>query len=356
MLCELEHGGDCKAAVKAAAELLGLRHKGAEDLPDPTVNIPEGEAGDSKPKEPPPFTRLLTSPELLALNLNPQFLIRGVMVQGQPMIMGGRSKAMKTSIAVDLVVSLGTGSPFLGRFDVARQVAVGYWSGESGAATIRETAKRVAESKRTRDDKPVNLADSDCLWCFDLPRLSDLAHLDSMEEVIRHHGLRVAVIDPLYLALLSPETASGASNVFMMGSLLQGLTRLGQRTNCTIALLHHFRKGGQPDEDNPAGLEELAQSGVAEGLVNGSCFNGEARIRATGFIPSGFAAAVPRAILACGASTSTKGSSTPTRSPGGGGKSLSTRRPMPARKPSGTGSNARRPNKRSGRGNTASGC
>ncbi len=49
-----------------------------------------------------------------------------------------------------------------------------------------------------------------------------------------------------------------------MGSLLQGLTRLGQRTACTVILLHHFRKGGQADDANPAGLEELAQSGVAE--------------------------------------------------------------------------------------------
>ena len=52
--------------------------------------------------------------------------------------------------------------------------------------------------------------------------------------------------------------------MFLMGSLLQGLTKLGQRTNCTIILLHHFRKGGQADDENPAGLEELAQSGVAE--------------------------------------------------------------------------------------------
>jgi hypothetical protein len=49
-----------------------------------------------------------------------------------------------------------------------------------------------------------------------------------------------------------------------MGAMLQGLTKLGQDTGCTVVLLHHFRKGGQPDEENPAGLEELSQSGVAE--------------------------------------------------------------------------------------------
>ncbi len=173
------------------------------------------------------------------------------------MIIGGRSKTLKTSIVCDLVVSLGSGTPFLGRFD-ARQVPVGFWSGESGAATIRDTARRCAEARG------VDLAETWTLWSFDLPRLSDLRHLDALEETIRAHGLKVAILDPLYLALLSPETASGASNVFMMGSLLQGLTRLGQRTGCTVILLHHFRKGGQADDENPAGLEELAQSGVAE--------------------------------------------------------------------------------------------
>ena len=208
--------------------------------------------------QPPPFARLLTGAELLALDLKPRFIVRGVMVEGQPMIVGGRSKTLKTSVACDLAVSLGSGTPFLGRFDTHR-VGVGVWSGESGAATIRETAKRIAESKGG-----ISLADVDCLWCFDLPRLSQLDHLDRLGEVIRGEGLRVAILDPLYLALLSPETASGASNVFLMGALLQGLTKLGQDTGCTVVLLHHFRKGGQPDEENPAGLDELSQSGIAE--------------------------------------------------------------------------------------------
>ena len=138
-------------------------------------------------------------------------------------------------------------------------MGVGVWSGESGAATIRETAQRIAESKGG-----ISLADVDCLWCFDLPRLFNSTTSPPGRQVIRGEGLRVAILDPLYLALLSPETASGASNVFLMGAMLQGLTKLGQDTGCTVVLLHHFRKGGQPDEENPAGLEELSQSGVAE--------------------------------------------------------------------------------------------
>ena len=100
------------------------------------------EAGDGK--EPLPFTQLLDGAELLALDIRPSFLVKGVLVEGQPMIMGGRPKTLKTGFACDLVVSLGSGTPFLGRFDVPRQVTAGFWSGESGAATIRETAKRQA--------------------------------------------------------------------------------------------------------------------------------------------------------------------------------------------------------------------
>jgi hypothetical protein len=254
VFCALEHGGDCKAAVKAAVGLLGLK----SNVATAREAGEHGQAsGGTYPKEPPGFTRLFTGAQLLALDLRPRFLVRGVLVDGQPMIVGGRSKTLKTSIVTDLAISLGSGKPFAGRFH-AERVAVGFWSGESGAATIRETAKRVAASKG------VDLAECDVQWCFDLPRLSNLEHLDALEATIRGEGLRVAILDPLYLALLSPETASGASNLFLMGSLLQGLTRLGQQTGATIILLHHFRKGGQPNDEDPAGLEELAQSGVAE--------------------------------------------------------------------------------------------
>jgi hypothetical protein len=257
VFCELEHGGDCKAAVKAAAELLGMKASDTRREATGPTDQATDQAGGGKLEEPLSFTRLLTGGDLLALDLRPSFLVKGVLVERQPMIVGGRSKTLKTSLVCDLVVALGSGTPFLGRFE-ARRVGVGFWSGESGAATIRDTARRCAEARR------LSLADTSTLWSFDLPRLSNSTHLGALEETIRLHGLKVAILDPLYLCLLTPETAGGASNLFMMGSLLQGLTRLGQRTNCTIILVHHFRKGGQPDNENPAGLEELAQSGIAE--------------------------------------------------------------------------------------------
>jgi replicative DNA helicase len=250
-------GFEREKCLDRLAPKLGIDRRSLSALDQQIVVAADATDEHNAPAGPPPFTKLLTGAELIALDLKPRFLVRGVLVDGQPMIVGGRSKTLKTSIVCDLAISLGSGTPFLGKFQ-AERVAVGFWSGESGAATMRETAKRIAETKG------VGLADVDVMWSFDLPRLSSLDHLNHLAETIRAQGLKVAILDPLYLALLSPETASGASNLFLMGAMLQGLTKLGQETGCTVVLLHHFRKGGQPDDDNPAGLEELSQSGVAE--------------------------------------------------------------------------------------------
>ena len=212
---------------------------------------------EEKPREPPAFTRLLTGGELLALDLKPRFLVRGVLVEGQPMVVGGRSKTLKTSVVCDLAISLGSGTPFLGKFD-AHRVNVGFWSGESGAAVVRETAKRQAAAKG------IDLAACSVLWSFDLPKLCHLDHLKHFAQTIDKHKLQVAIVDPLYLSLLNADTAGQASNLFAMGAALQPLSKLAQEAGVTLIVLHHFRKGGQPNEDEPAGLEELTMSGAAE--------------------------------------------------------------------------------------------
>jgi len=204
------------------------------------------------------FCNLVTSAELLAMDLRPEFLVKGVLVKGQPCIIGGRSKAMKTSIAVDLAISLGSGAKFLGKYDVPKPVKVAFWTGESGAPTIRETAVRVAKSKG------IELKDCQVSWSFDLPKLCRLDHLAALEQVIREQRLEVVVIDPLYLSLLSAETAGSAGNLYAMGAALEPLSRLAQATGATVILLHHFKKSGIPDPDNPAALEDLSQSGAAE--------------------------------------------------------------------------------------------
>ena len=193
----------------------------------------------------------------MALDLKTRFLVRGVLVEGQPMIVGGRSKAMKTTVGIALAVALGSGTPFLGKFD-SHKVNVGFWSGESGAATTRETAARIAAASG------VSVPECSVHWCFALPKLSIADHLDHLRRTIEERELKVVFLDPLYQSLLTAENAGQAGNLFAMGAILQPITEWATAVGITLIVLHHFRKTGQVDDENPCSLEELSQSGTVE--------------------------------------------------------------------------------------------
>src|SRR5690348_15649906 len=85
-----------------------------------------------------------------------EWLIRDVLVSRQPAVIGGPLKCLKTSLAVDMAVSLASGSPFLGKFKVDKALAVAFISGESGKATIKDTASCVCRARRlTLADLPI---------------------------------------------------------------------------------------------------------------------------------------------------------------------------------------------------------
>src|SRR5262249_4006653 len=136
-----------------------------------------------------------------------------VLVAGQPGVIGGPKKTLKTPFAVDLAISIGTGTRFLGRFPVPPKKRVAYLSGESGPATLQETAKRICKARKA------NLAKCDVLWSFDLPQLSSRAALGRLGAAIAENEVEVVFIDPLYLCLLGSGGVS-ATNLFETGPIL----------------------------------------------------------------------------------------------------------------------------------------
>ena len=209
---------------------------------------------------------LLTCRELDGNDYQQTYLIPGVYVPKQPCLVGGPRKGMKTSILIALAIALAACLRFLGHFVVTRPVKVIILSGESGMATLQETARRIAKSMGLLLSEIENL-----FWSDFLPRLDDAQHLDALERMIEETGCEVLIVDPAYLCLPGGD----AGNIFIQGSLLRSINEICQRHGVGLVLAHHFRKRAKAKsaaDFDPPELDDLSWSGFAELRGNGFCW------------------------------------------------------------------------------------
>lgn len=203
-----------------------------------------------------PFSLGLVNDSVFAAkDYTQNFLIDGLVVAGEPLILGGPSKTLKTSILVDIAVSLANGVPALGFFEVEEAQPVILVSGESGGATLQKTAVRVRAARGVEACKNLH-------WGLRLPNLSLREHLDALQRDIERTGAKLVAIDPAYLSLLAGDDGDAAKNVFRMGNVLGGFGEVGKKQGVTLVLVHHFNK--QVKQGQTPSLANLSQSGFAE--------------------------------------------------------------------------------------------
>lgn len=209
---------------------------------------------DRQPKLPENRFHIWSCADLMNADLSINFLIENVLVEGQPMILGGAKKVLKTSIMLDMCVALSTGVPFLRRFEVPEKKRVLVMSGESGLVTIRDTIRRVSQAAGV--DPGVNRS---MFICDSLPRLADPGHILQLREKMDEYQPNVVALDPAYLMIEGEK----AENVMVMGQQLARITQLCIDYGATLILAHHFSKTRTDDTRIPE-LNDLSQSGFAE--------------------------------------------------------------------------------------------
>jgi replicative DNA helicase len=188
-----------------------------------------------------------------------EWLVSRVLVAGQPGVIGGPKKTLKTSTLVDLAVSLGSATPFLGKFAVRQRRRVVLISAESGEAVLQDAGRRVCQA---RDVDPSTL---DVHWSFRLPQLASASDRQELRRGLADLGAEVVMIDPLYLALLSGVDAREVEvgNLYQMGPLLRGVAEACLQAKATPVLSHHSGKA-RSTHYNPLDLNDLSFSGIAE--------------------------------------------------------------------------------------------
>jgi hypothetical protein len=197
---------------------------------------------------------LYTAAELNSGQFDTRYLIPGVLAAGQPGGIFGAFKTLKTSLTADLLISLASGTPFLGQFPVAEPCRTLFLSGESGLAALQSIARRIGTARGL----PLETLDN-FLLSPKLPRLDIGSDVRSLRRLIRDKKPACLAIDPAYLAIRGDDSR----NLFAMGSLLRPLAELGDETGCTILVVHHCKRSKQIAGD-PATLDDIAWSGFAE--------------------------------------------------------------------------------------------
>jgi hypothetical protein len=209
-------------------------------------------AGDFEHQEK-PFNRI-TAAELATAHYDMTYLIDNVLVRDQPAGLVGPKKSLKTNISIDLAVSRATGGRFLGYYNVPQPCHVAVMSGESGMATIQETALRVCEAAG------VWLDSTDIIFSDTLPRFGDVLNLEAFRKFLEYDGIEVVVVDPAYLCLPGDVNAA---NLFDVGRVLRNVNDICASAGSTLVLAHHLKKG-VINPYAPGQLEDIGWAGFQE--------------------------------------------------------------------------------------------
>jgi len=240
---------ECREYIRLGEKLKNAAFNRYSDIPDILASF------ELNTKSAEDRFEIFDAQQLVGGNFDQQFLLPGLLAAGQPTIIAAGKKTLKTNISIDLGVSLASGNPFLGEFEVTEPVPVGIMSGESGFATIQETFIRICNSKDLNPSEVKNF-----FITPDLPQLVVSSDIYQLKALIEKLGLKVLLIDPAYLSM---DIGDGAGNLFTVGKCLQPLSKICSETGCAIIIIHHCRKG-KNDPFLPPELEDIACSGFQE--------------------------------------------------------------------------------------------
>ena len=194
--------------------------------------------------------------DFLEEDLSMEWFIDEVMVADQPFMLGGKKKVLKTGTLCDMIVSLATGTKFLGQFDVPTPRRVAFFSAESGRNDIQVRLRTILRGRSVDKNLIGNI-----FLSFERPKLSNDEDLLKIAEFVERNKIEVLIVDPLYLTLLTGNSDSSSSNLYDMGGVFAKIANICHKAGATPVLCHHFKKSVQ---DTELDLDNFSFTGASE--------------------------------------------------------------------------------------------
>jgi len=166
----------------------------------------------------------------------PPWLVDTLWARAAVGVLGGAPKCCKSWLALDLAVSVATGSPCLGAFEVDDPGPVLLYMAEDAAPVVKARLTGICRARKLElASVPIHVITVPVLR---LDRGRDQARL---REAVRRHAPRLLVLDPFVRLHRIDENDAGA-----VSALLGYLRTLQRQHDVAVLIVHHARKNGGP--------------------------------------------------------------------------------------------------------------
>ncbi len=164
----------------------------------------------------------------------PGWLFEGLWAEGGVGVIGGEPKCCKSWLALEMAVSLASGRPCLGVYDVECPGPVLVYMAEDAAAVVRRRLEGICHHRQLDlATLPIYAITADAL------RLDQPGDQGRLRRTLERLRPRLLVLDPLVrLHRVDENSASEIS------ALLAYFRQLQRAVGTAVALVHHSRKNG----------------------------------------------------------------------------------------------------------------
>lgn len=180
------------------------------------------------------------------------FLVKDIIPEQSIGLLAGLPQAHKTWLGLHLAYCVGTGNPFLGRFEIRQPAPALYLSFEGNLPTLKRRA-----SKIIYEDAPnvlVYSVNGSLLYSGISAGLNNtekntqsgiaVATLARIIQLAKKEEIKLIIIDTLRASFVGDENSSGD-----MANYLNKINKLQSDTRASILLLHHIGKNSGESMD-----------------------------------------------------------------------------------------------------------
>lgn len=251
-----------------------------------------GTEGDAEPGEQPASVRVRPSPFVEYANFlsatieTPRWLIHDIWSSASHGIIGGEPKTSKSTFAMAMAMSVASGRPFMGKYEVSSPGPVLMIQEENAPWVVQDRLRKIAYSYglirksdiEISEGRPGAIANTVRLdfpdeaplymlnnYGFDL---DDEEDRDLLVEEIRRVGAAMVILDPLYL-MVGDKNINHAHEVT---PLMQWLMALRYNWDCAVVLVHHWSKSPSGGADGRRSGQRLMGSGLLHGWVESAVY------------------------------------------------------------------------------------